>query len=247
MVHKEAAEAILNSRYAVALTGAGISVESGIPDFRSPGGLWSKYDPIEYGHINSFRNHPEKVWQMLLEIDTLIESAKPNKAHLALAILEKKDLLKVIITQNIDSLHQRAGSVNVIEYHGHGRTLRCEECGKVKEKSEVDIRKLPPRCGCGGLLRPEFVFFGEPIPPRTRQAAEAAATACDVMLVIGTSGSVAPANYLPVIAKNHGATIIEINPNETELPGEIVDITIREGAVRALKSILKTIDPETKL
>ncbi len=243
---EKAAKIIIRSRSAVALTGAGISVESGIPDFRSPGGLWSKYDPLEYGHIGSFRANPAKVWKMLLEIDNLLEKASPNKAHEVLAVLEKKGLLKAVITQNIDSLHQKAGSTNVIEYHGHNRTLRCESCGKVYPKLEVDFSRIPPLCSCGEPLRPEFVFFGEPIPAQERQLAEAAASECDVMLVIGTSGSVAPANYLPHIAKNHGAKIIEINPNETELPKNILDVVIREKAAAALGKILEFIELETK-
>ena len=243
---KEAAKAILRSSNTVALTGAGISVESGIPDFRSPDGLWSRYDPLEYGHIGSFRSNPEKVWKMLLEIDELLAKARPNRAHEVLANLEKMGFLKAVITQNIDSLHQRAGSKNVIEYHGHNRSLRCETCGKVYPRAGVDFSRLPPLCECGGLLRPEFVFFGEPIPGRERQMAEAAAAGCDVMLVIGTSGSVAPANYLPHIAKSHGARIVEINPNETELPKNIIDIIIREKAGIALQQILDIIESETK-
>ncbi len=243
---EQAVKIILQSNSTVALTGAGISVESGIPDFRSPGGLWSRYDPLEYGHINSFRSDPAKVWKMLLEIDELLEKARPNKAHEVLAVLERKGLLDAVITQNIDSLHQGAGSKNVIEYHGHNRNLRCETCGKSYPKSRVDFSKLPPLCECGGLLRPEFVFFGEPIPGRERQKAESAAAGCDLMLVIGTSGSVAPANYLPHIAKTHGAKIIEINPNETEIPRNIIDIVIREKAGTALEKILEAIESETK-
>jgi len=243
---EEAARAILKSKRSVALTGAGISVESGIPDFRSPGGLWSKYDPMEYGHIGSFRANPKKVWQMLLEIDQLLEKARPNKAHEVLAILEQKGLLDAVITQNIDNLHQRAGSQNVIEYHGHNRTLRCETCGRIYPKSDIDFSRIPPLCECGGLLRPEFVFFGEAIPTRERHSAETAAMDCDVMLVIGTSGSVAPANYLPHIAKHHGATIIEINPSETELPKNVLDIIIREKAGSALEKILEFIETETE-
>lgn len=238
---EKAAEAIKTSSSTVALTGAGISVESGIPDFRSPGGLWSKYDPMEFGHIHSFQSNPGKVWQMLLEVDILLERAKPNRAHLSLAKLEEMGMLHAIITQNIDSLHQKAGSNKVIEYHGHGRTLRCDACGKRYPRSVVDQEKLPPLCTCGKPLRPEFVFFGEPIPVRARQEAEAGAASCRVMLVIGTSGSVAPANYLPVIAKNHGAKIIEVNPRPTELSEDLVDIVIREKASKALETILTSI------
>ena len=243
---EEAAKAIKNSNNTVARTGAGISVESGIPDFRSPGGLWSKYDPMEFGHIRSFQSHPGKVWQMLLEIDTLLERATPNRAHLSLAKLEEMGMLHAIITQNIDSLHQKAGSNKVIEYHGHGRSLRCDACGKTYPRSVVDQENLPPLCTCGDPLRPEVVFFGEPIPVRARQEADTAAAGCRVMLIIGTSASVAPANYLPIIAKNHGAKIIEVNPMPTDLSEHLKDISIREKASKVLETILKLVTIETK-
>ncbi|MEM5790067.1 MAG: Sir2 family NAD-dependent protein deacetylase, partial [Syntrophobacteraceae bacterium] len=121
-------ELLCGSRYAVALTGAGISVESGIPDFRSKNGLWSRYDPNEYAYIESFRKDPDKVWKMLVEMDELFSIVQPNKAHLALSELEKLGILKMLVTQNIDSLHQRAGSTNVVEFHGHFRSLHCESC-----------------------------------------------------------------------------------------------------------------------
>jgi NAD-dependent deacetylase len=236
--YKEAAIRLQQSRKAIALTGAGISVESGIPDFRSATGLWSRYDPLEFGHIESFRRNPAKVWQMLLAMDTLLNRAAPNPAHFALAELEQRELLKAVITQNVDSLHQRAGSSRVIEYHGHGRTLRCEQCGQEQARHPSGRRQLPPRCRCGGPLRPSFVFFGEDIPPEAHRQAMAAAEACDLMLIVGTSGTVAPASYLPVVAKEHGAYILEINPARTEISLRYADLSIVEPAGRALPAIV---------
>jgi NAD-dependent deacetylase len=162
--YRRMAERLLRSAYVVALTGAGISVESGIPDFRSAGGLWSKYDPMEYGTIESFRANPAKVWKMLAELDEVLLRADPNPAHRALAELEKRGILRLIITQNVDSLHQRAGNTKVVEFHGNNRTLRCDSCGQVFSRASVSLKNLPPRCPCGEALRPELVFFGEPIP-----------------------------------------------------------------------------------
>lgn len=232
------AEHLRKSRYAIALTGAGISVESGIPDFRSEEGLWSRYNPMEYGTIDAFIDNPGKVWKMLEEMDGLLMRAEPNPAHRALYDLEKRNIVKLIITQNIDSLHQRAGSRNVIEFHGHNRSLQCERCRKRFERREISLAELPPRCSCGGPLRPELVFFGEMIPPDAHDKAIEAALRCDVMLVVGTSATVAPASLLPRAAKRHGAFIIEINPSETELTHMFSDLHVAVPAGKALPAIV---------
>jgi NAD-dependent deacetylase len=177
--YRMTAERLLKSRRAVALTGAGISVESGIPDFRSADGLWSRYDPMEFGHISSFRANPAKVWTMLSELVEMLTCAAPNPAHFALAEMEKRGLLSLVITQNVDSLHQRAGSQEVIEYHGHTRSLRCEQCGKEFQRNGVSLDVLPPLCGCGYALRPEIVFFGEDIHDDALVNAYKAACDCD--------------------------------------------------------------------
>jgi NAD-dependent deacetylase len=241
-LYRRTAELLRHCRHAVALTGAGISVESGIPDFRSEGGLWSRFDPIEFGHIESFRRNPSKVWQMLLEMDALLSRSEPNAAHFALAELEKRNRLKSVITQNVDSLHQRAGSNQVIEYHGHGRSLRCDQCGQAYQREGFTWQKLPPRCTCGGPLRPSFVFFGEEIPPDAHRRAVDAARACDLMLVVGTSGTVAPASFLPGIAKELGAFIVEINPERTQLSERLADLCIAERAGKALPAIVVALD-----
>ncbi|SMC18072.1 NAD-dependent deacetylase [Desulfacinum hydrothermale DSM 13146] len=235
---QQAADRLLSSAWAVALTGAGISVESGIPDFRSPGGLWSKYDPMEYGDIQSFRRNPGKVWRMLLDMDHLLQSAAPNPAHYALARLEQEKILKGVVTQNVDSLHQRAGSRKVVEFHGHGRSARCDGCGRHFPREHLDLKELPPRCPCGGPIRPNFVFFGEAIPVEAQNEALRWVERCDVLLVVGTSATVAPASHLPIIAKGRGAFIIEINPQESDLTPTLTDLYIGEPAGRALSALV---------
>ena len=226
----------------MALTGAGISVESGIPDFRGAEGLWSRFDPMEYGSIDAFRADPGRVWRMLVEMDAMLRRAEPNPAHYVLAELERRGILETIITQNVDSLHQRAGSTRVIEFHGHGRSLRCDRCGRSHAREAVDLDRLPPRCSCGGALRPEFVFFGEDIPRKAYAEAMAAVHTCDSMLIVGTSAMVAPASSLPGLARENGAFIVEINPSESALAGWVVDLAMRESAGVALPGILSELD-----
>ena len=196
----------------VALTGAGISVESGIPDFRSAGGLWSRFDPMEYAYIRAFRTNPAKVWAMLKEMDAVITRARPNPAHYALAELEAKGFLTGIITQNVDNLHQAAGSKRVVEYHGNALHFVCDNCRGHHPRETLDFSRTPLYCLCGGLIRPDVVFFGEAIPPAAQAEAEELAQHCDLMIVIGTSGEVAPASYIPAIAKEWNAVIVESQP-----------------------------------
>ncbi len=239
--YRKFSELLLQSQYAVVLTGAGISVESGIPDFRSKDGLWSRYDPLEYAYIDSFRANPGKVWKMLVEMDKLFAKANPNAAHRAIGKLENFGIVKMVVTQNIDSLHQRGGSTNVVEFHGHFRSLHCDRCSKMYQRAEVVFDALPPLCSCGGPLRPDIVFFGEGIPSEAYTRAVGAAGKCDLMLVVGTSASVAPASELPRIAKRRGAQLLEINPVASELSGHFTDVHIMEPAGRALNNILDNV------
>jgi NAD-dependent deacetylase len=193
---------------------------------------------MEYGHIGSFRNNPGKVWKMLMEMDELLSRALPNSAHFALAQLEDRRILKRIITQNIDSLHQRAGSSNVIEFHGSNRSLRCDVCGERFARESVSLATLPPSCSCGSALRPDFVFFGETISPEAYGQAISAAEECDFMLIVGTSASVAPASHLPRIAKSGGAYLLEINPSSTDLSLGMSDFHIARSAGMALPAIV---------
>jgi NAD-dependent deacetylase len=229
------------SRRAIALTGAGISVESGIPDFRSPGGLWSQFDPLEYATIHAFRTHPAKVWELLKEMDRIITAARPNPAHYALAELEAKGMLLGIITQNVDNLHQAAGSKKVVEYHGNAHRFVCDSCRGQHPRETLDFEQTPLYCHCGGLIRPDVVFFGEPIPAAARDEAEALARSCDLVLIIGTSGEVSPANYLPQIAKDHGALIVENNLEPTRLTRTVTDHFLPGKAGELWPEVLKTI------
>jgi NAD-dependent deacetylase len=213
MVEIPAAAALLaEARHLTAFTGAGISVESGIPPFRGPGGLWERYDPRTL-ELSYFRSQPGECWEVLRQLfyDHLTE-ARPNEAHRVLARWEARGLLKALITQNIDNLHFRAGSRKVIEFHGHTRTLSCLGCGRIVASGSVSLDHLPPRCACGDVLKPDLVFFGEVIPPQVREAADNAIEATDVLLVIGSTGEVYPAASLPHRAAELGARIIEINP-----------------------------------
>lgn len=204
----------------IALTGAGISVGSGIPPFRGTGGLWEKYDPEEYATITAFRINPGKVWQMLKEFKEVIEQARPNAAHLALARLEQLGFLRSVITQNVDGLHQEAGNSRVIEFHGNNRVVTCLQCGTRYPSRKLVLDTLPPYCSCGGVLKPEMVFFGEPIPSEALSRAYEEASSCRVVLVIGTSAQVQPAASIPFMARRAGAKIIEVNPEHC-LPSDL--------------------------
>ncbi|MGB9700203.1 MAG: SIR2 family NAD-dependent protein deacylase [Thermodesulfobacteriota bacterium] len=238
---KKTARAIRQSQRTVALTGAGISVESGIPDFRGAGGLWEKYDPREYATIEAFLKNPQKVWAMLLEVGSLLEKSRPNQAHLALAKLEELGYLKAIITQNIDNLHQAAGSKRVIEFHGNGQEFICLDCRKKYSRQEINFDILPPRCRCYGLIKPNIVFFGEPIPWEALQEARVEAGSCDLMLVIGTSAVVSPACDLPVMAKLAGATVVEVNLEPTPLTGRISHWLLQGSASQIMAYILQEV------
>ena len=234
---ERAADVIIGSKVTLALTGAGISVESGIPDFRSAGGLWSRYDPAEYATISAFRADPEKVWKMLLEMDEIVGQAKPNNAHLAMGELEKIGLLHGIITQNIDNLHQAGGSKNVIEYHGNSSTLSCLWCGK-GYKTEEKRGETPPRCACRNVLKPDVIFFGEAIPEDAMRRSFELASSAQALLVVGTSAVVSPVNTIPSVAKRNGATIIEVNKERTHLTDSLTDIFFQGNAGEIMPQIV---------
>ncbi|MBQ1698282.1 MAG: NAD-dependent deacylase [Bacteroidales bacterium] len=239
MDYTKIAELISKAKYPVAFTGAGISVESGIPPFRGKGGLWNKYDP-DFLTLTTFHRQPEKAWAIIKEIfyDHWGE-ASPNPAHTALADLEKMGMMNAIITMNIDNLHQKAGSTRVIEYHGTIGRMICEKCGKTYPTENVSLDTIPPRCSCGAVLKPDFIFFEEGIPPKAYSESIDLAQKTDLMLVIGTTGEVMPACHVPIIAKQSGATIIEINPSESAYTYSTTDIYIPEKAGIALAEIAK--------
>ncbi|MCL2102905.1 MAG: NAD-dependent protein deacylase [Syntrophorhabdaceae bacterium] len=225
---------------AVALTGAGISVESDIPAFRGAQGLWEKYDPMEFADIEGFIRRPERSWLMLSELIAICEKASPNAAHYVLAELESKGLLKSVITQNVDGLHQAAGTRKVIEYHGNMDELVCIFCWKsYPTKKHWKNNDISPRCDCGEILKPNIVMFGEPIPRLARESAEEEARNCAALLVIGTSALVSPACEIPRIAKKSGAVVVEINTENTWLTDSLTDIYIQGTASEVLVKLLK--------
>ena len=240
-----AARDIVKAKKVVALTGAGMSVESGIAPFRGKGGLWEKYDPEEYAYINVIRNNPGKSWILLSAMQKEITKAKPNPGHLSLAELERLGFLSSIITQNVDGLHHEAGNKNIIEFHGNHRWVFCMDCGKRLKSTEISLETLPPRCECKGVFRPDVVFFGEAIPHEALTYSNQEARSCNVMLVIGTSAVIHPAASMPVIAKSSGATIIEINIEETELTGYTSDYLIRGTSGEILPKIVDKIKDES--
>jgi NAD-dependent deacetylase len=235
------AEELATRRGAVALTGAGISVDSGIPDFRSPGGLWERFDPMEYATIDAFLDDPLRVWRMIAELHDLVVAARPNAGHLGLARLEHAGVLDGVVTQNIDNLHQLGGSQHVVEFHGNSSRLRCLACGTLRPSAQWAPGTGAPRCGCGHVLKPDIVLFGEPIPDAALDAAARLTEGCCAMLVVGTSATVAPASYLPLAAKRRGALLVEINLEPTEIT-HLCDVAIHDGASRSLSLLAERVE-----
>ncbi len=222
---------IKNAEKIVFVTGAGISQESGIPTFRGKDGLWRTYDPMKLATINAFYENPKLVWEWYNERRRNIFSAEPNLGHKAIAELEK--FVKVVIlTQNIDGLHQRAGSTEVLELHGSIIKIKCTVCD-FKNEILTEFIRIPPLCRCGNILRPDVVWFGESLPQEIWQQAMIHASKCDVMIVVGTSLVVSPANTLPIYAKQNEATLIEINPEKTIMSSDM-DLSIRSTSVVGL-------------
>jgi NAD-dependent deacetylase len=271
---QRAARDLINSRYAIALTGAGISTESGVPDFRGPSGIWTNDPDAEkraYQTYDKFILDPKEYWEQRINSPSLLgdlEVLSPNPGHYAIAELEKMGFLKCVITQNIDNFHSRAGSKNVLEYHGNAFKLRCSSCNARYGYKEYDLNKLketgelPPHCKkCGGLLKEDVVHFQEPIPSDVAQQSLVEAGRCDLMLICGTSAVVYPFAQLPRLARNKdietqsifeaglskvekapAVTIIEINAEQTQLTFEkISDYFIQGKTGEVLPKIVKEI------
>jgi NAD-dependent deacetylase len=239
----QVANLIKNSKHAIALTGAGVSTPSGIPDFRSPGsGLWAKHDPMEVASIWGFNAHPETFYEWMRPMSELMVKARPNPAHTALAELEALGKLHAIITQNIDGLHQDAGSQRVLEVHGHTRAMTCIRCFSQSDSKPHTEKFLTdgtvPKCEvCGGVMKPNVVLFGEMLPVSVMFEAEQETKKCDVILVAGSSLEVAPAGDLPLVAKKHGAKIIIVNKGATVADAHAA-IVIREDVASTLPKIV---------
>lgn len=239
---ERAAGILAEAKYTVALTGAGISVESGIPPFRGKGGLWEKIDPMKYAHIDAFLEDPETVWNVLIKnMKIVLDKARPNLAHTGLVDLERLGILKTVITQNVDGLHQRAGNQDVIEFHGNFAWQRCQTCSQRFSTADVDLTQIPPHCGCGGVLRPDCIFFGEMIPPEALHRSQQVSAHCDVMLVVGTSAMVQPAATMPFIARDNGAVVLEINPEPTPLTNRISNLPLMGDAGTILPQLVAAV------
>jgi NAD-dependent deacetylase len=226
----------------LALTGAGVSVASGIPDFRSPEGLWARYDPAEVATLQALRAHPRRVWEFLVDAALVFGDARPNPAHTALAELEAAGLVEAVVTQNIDGLHQAAGSKNVVEFHGSARRYYCMGCKADHDPDEVRTltrEELPWTCGrCGGVVRPDFVFFGEMIPEQAMRRSARLAETCDLAVILGTSGEVAPANTLPGRIKSRGGRVVEVNLG-TSMFGGVSDVRIDAPVEEVLPTLAR--------
>ena len=224
-------EQIKNCEKIVFVTGAGISQESGIPTFRGKDGLWKNHDVMKLATIEAFYDNPKLVWEWYNERRKNIFDVLPNEGHKAIADLEKYTNV-TILTQNIDGLHQRAGSSRVLELHGSIIKIKCTVCD-FNDEITSEFSKFPPLCKCGNLLRPDVVWFGEALPQDTWQHAIVLANQCDLMVIVGTSLVVSPANTLPMYAKQNDAMLIEINPEKTEMSSEM-DFTIRDSSAKVL-------------
>lgn len=245
---RRAAQALRSARYVMALTGAGISVESGIPPFRGPGGLWTKYGEPPMNGYEIFLQDPKKAWEERLNpqgpskiIWETVGAAEPNAGHHAFAELEKMGILQCLITQNVDNLHKRAGSQKLVEIHGNYTLIRCIACNSRYPGSEVPLHNLPPHCPkCKGILKSDTVSFGEPIPPDALDACYSDTQLCDCFIVAGTSATVYPAASFPLAVRQKGGTLIEINLYESEIT-PLCNISLRGPSAEVMPQLIAAI------
>ena len=224
-------EQIRDIKKIVFVTGAGMSQESGVPTFRGKDGLWRNYDAMKLSTIDAFYDNPKLVWEWYNERRRNIFAARPNLGHKAVAELEKYAEV-VVLTQNIDGLHQKAGSSEVLELHGSIIKIKCSVCN-FKDEIMVEFSEIPPLCRCGNILRPDVVWFGESLPQDVWQKAMIFASQCDLMVIVGTSLVVSPANTLPIYAKQNDAILVEVNPEDTEMSSEM-NLVIRNTSAIVL-------------
>jgi len=242
----KAAEIIKKSNYIVVFSGAGISTESGIDDFRSPGGLWERYDPSTYASYQYFLQDPSLFWKMHKEVEGLVGSADPNQAHICIAELEKMGKIKAVITQNIDMLHQKAGTgkygANIYQLHGEYGKLHCIRCKKEFGIQEIDTTNVEyPVCECSGYIKPKVVLFGESLPHGVLEGAMNECTKADCLIVVGSSLLISPANFMPSIAKQYGAQLIFIN-RENTIMDDLADVFLKGSAGEIFTELLKFIN-----
>jgi NAD-dependent deacetylase len=234
------AELIREAQPCVVLTGAGVSTESGIPDFRSPTGIWAQFDPLEYASIEAFRRDPGKVWSFYAPRFAMLTEAEPNDAHRALATLEDAGYVRAIVTQNIDLLHERAGSRDVIEVHGSIRTSTCRGCGTSYPLADVvallEREPLPSCANCGGILKPDVVFFGELLPARAIERASELAREARLLLVVGSSLEVYPVAGLPLETVQAGGRLAIVNRDSTPFDAD-AELVVRAAAGETLRAV----------
>lgn len=241
----QAAKLLLSAKYVMAMTGAGISVESGIPPFRGPGGLWTKYGEPPMNGYERFLENPKKAWEERLspsgptkEMWTTLGTAEPNPGHQAFVDLENMGVLRAMISQNVDNLHRRAGSKNLIEIHGNYTLIRCIECHTRFPASEVPLQQLPPECpSCHGILKSDTVSFGEPIPQDALERCYSETQLCDCMIVAGTSATVYPAAAFPLAVQDKGGSLIEVNLYESEL-SPLATVSLRGPSADVLSRLV---------
>ncbi|MFX1303970.1 MAG: NAD-dependent deacetylase [Promethearchaeota archaeon] len=241
----KAAQIIKNSNHIIIFSGAGISTESGIDDFRSPGGLWERYDPGIYASYQYFLKDPSLFWKMHKEVEDLVGTANPNQAHLAIAELEIMGKVKAIITQNIDMLHQKAGSgkfgAKIYQLHGEYGKLHCVQCNKEFNYDEIDTKNVEyPICECSGYIKPKVVLFGESLPYGVLEGAMDECRDADCLIVVGSSLLISPANFMPSIAKQYGAQLIFIN-RENTIMDDLADVFLKGSAGEIFTELLKRV------
>lgn len=234
---------VIHSNNTVVLTGAGISVDSNIPAFRGDAGVWTDYNPEEYATLSAFQRNPAKCWELFLFLFDAIRISEPNAAHRALAQLERTHHIATVITQNIDGLHQAAGQKSTIELHGSIRSVVCQSCHchVTSDSLTIDRNQLPPRCTCGGVFKPDVILFEEPVQSDRFIESYLHIQRCKLLILIGTSGMVHPANRFPEIAQANGATIIDINPIPSLSSRYMDAIAVREKATDFLPHLVQWI------
>jgi len=239
-------ERLFNAKVVGVLTGAGVSAESGVATFRDPDGLWTKFDPMELSSIDGFLSNPERVWDWYQYRRKIVDSVEPNPGHYALAKMENLFDEFYLFTQNVDRLHQRAGSKRVYELHGNIIENKCFDCGRpYTGPTDLPDKKLPVCEYCGGRIRPNVVWFGETLPQDIIQLADSVARTCDIYFSIGTSAEVYPAAALPYTAKSYGAFVVEVNPNITSL-SSMADVHLQAPSGEALPQLLDAFDKYKK-
>ncbi len=235
---------VAESENIVVFTGAGVSAESGIPTYRGEGGYWDKYDPAKYADINYFHQNPSYYWNFFKDVRSpVLKKAIPNNAHRGIAEMESSGKLRSVITQNIDGLHQVAGSTNIIELHGNTRVFSCMKCRLQYDFNQINTvleTKLPPECSeCNGLIRPNVILFGEQLDPEVCRKAESESSSADLFIAAGSSLVVQPAASFPLVAKDHGSKLVIVNIDPTPLDA-FADLVINITASRVFSEIVDT-------